>query len=133
MRFSILLFFCWYLTPVWAQETNEKIGVRLQSESELLMYITNTSRLVGASSDMTITQEGDNNAASVYGRNLKLNQNGSYQQTFINETSLMPSNMQVNVEGRNSYVEIVGSNNILNNARLTIKGDNRSVIIRNYR
>jgi len=132
MRILFFTIFFWGIATVWSQEN--KLGIQLQNESELLLYINNAVPINETNNrGIKIMQQGEFNTASVYGGNVMLRQNGSYQQTYITESSLIPSGMQINVEGKNSYVEVVGSNSVLHNATLTIKGDNRRVIIRNYR
>lgn len=99
------------------------------SESELLNYINFNMAYYGTAS---LIQVGNGNTAEIQGNTFNVVQNGENQQFYYTETSLLPSNLNVNIEGNNSYVEVYGNNGILDQMQIEIKGDNRNVIIRNY-
>lgn len=102
---------------------------QIASESELLQYI---SMNTGGIYDTQVLQMGDQNLAVVNAKQISVTQTGDFQQFYYNETSILPSDLNVNVEGQNSYVEIYGNNQIMNDITINIQGDNRNVIIRNY-
>ncbi|NLN32623.1 MAG: hypothetical protein GX159_03390 [Flavobacteriaceae bacterium] len=99
------------------------------SEAELLNYISINS---GGVYDTQVIQMGNYNSAEIQAQQISLTQSGEFQQFYYTETSLVPSNLNVNVEGNNNYVEIYGNNQIMDNITINIEGDNRNVIIRNY-
>lgn len=98
------------------------------SEAELLNYISQNS----GNYSTEILQYGNHNTAEVNAKELTLIQNGSSQQFYYTETSILPSNLSINVEGHNTHVEVVGNNQIMDNIIINIQGDNRNVLIRNY-
>lgn len=106
------------------------VGVNAQSltEADLLDYITQNN----SEYSVQILQYGNHNIAEVDAKELTLTQNGSSQQFFYTESSILPSNLNVNVEGHNNSVEVVGNNQIMDNMIINIQGDNRNVLIRNY-
>lgn len=99
------------------------------SESELIYYFSQNN--YGLNSTF-VQQIGNNNYAQIEANQATITQTGDNQQFYYSESSILPSNVNVNVEGHNSYVEIIGNNEILNNMTINIQGDNRNVIIRNY-
>jgi len=100
------------------------------SEAELISFMTmNTSEMVSAN---RILQLGSYNHTEIYGTNLNLNQTGENQHFYYRESTLTPSNIQVEMEGKDNYIEILGNNSILENMSIKLNGDYRSVIIRNY-
>lgn len=99
------------------------------TESQLLNYIShNSGDLYGTQ----IIQSGNDNLAIIDANKISVIQNGENQQFYYTETSIIPSALNVNVEGNNNYVEIFGNNQIMDNFTINIEGDNRNVIIRNY-
>jgi len=99
------------------------------SESQLMEYITMNS---GYMYNTQILQLGNENQVVIDANNIELTQIGEGQQFYYTETSIIPSEIKVNIEGNGSYVEIYGNNQIMNNVTINIEGDNRNVIIRNY-
>jgi|AntDeeMinimDraft_5_1070356.scaffolds.fasta_scaffold00357_18 hypothetical protein len=113
------------LQPGSQQSTLSEINER----QELLNNYFNTNK---NASDTNVMQIGNYNSAYIDGNKIKLNQQGQDQSFYYYETSILPSDLNVNVEGINTSVEIFGNNQILNRATINIKGNDRSVIIRNY-
>ena len=99
------------------------------SEADLLNYISNNS---GGLYGTQVIQMGNFNTAEIEASKISLSQSGDYQQFYYTETSILASDLNVNIEGTNNYVEIYGNNQIMDNITINIKGDNRNVIIRNY-
>ncbi len=99
------------------------------SESQLLNYFSHNS---GDVYGTQVLQFGNENLAIIDANKISVTQNGDNQQFYYNESSLLPSNLNINIEGNNSYVEVVGNNQILDNVTINIEGDNRNVIIRNF-
>lgn len=99
------------------------------TESQLLDYISlNSGYITGTQ----VLQLGNENLAVIDANKVEVTQNGNQQQFYYTETSILPSDLKINVEGNNNYVEVVGNNQILDNVTINIQGDNRNVIIRNY-
>lgn len=100
---------------------------QMHSENVLLNILTvNTGTL--------ITQMGNENVISLDTEEIKVNQKGEYQLLFYTETSkLDPSSLNINMQGTNNYIEIFGNNTIMENMTVNMSGNDRSLIIRNYR
>ena len=80
-----------------------------------------------------IVQTGNYNEVTVEAQQMQVNQTGDHQLLYYTETSkLEPSNMNINMEGANNYIEIYGNNSIMENMSINVQGNDRSVIIRNY-
>ncbi len=80
-----------------------------------------------------IVQTGNYNEVAVEAQQMQVNQTGDHQLLYYTETSkLEPSNMNINMEGANNYIEIYGNNSIMENMSINVQGNDRSVIIRNY-
>lgn len=80
-----------------------------------------------------IVQTGNYNQVAIESQQMQVNQAGDYQHLYYTETSkLESSNMNVNMEGANNYIEVYGNNSIMENMSVNVQGNDRSVIIRNY-
>ncbi|SFO19607.1 hypothetical protein SAMN05421741_12526 [Paenimyroides ummariense] len=80
-----------------------------------------------------IVQTGNYNDVTIEAQQMQVNQTGDHQLLYYTETSkLEPSNMNINMEGANNYIEIYGNNSIMENMSINVQGNDRSVIIRNY-
>lgn len=80
-----------------------------------------------------IVQTGNYNQVAIETQQMQVNQAGDYQHLYYTETSkLESSNMNVNMEGANNYIEVYGNNSIMENMSINVQGNDRSVIIRNY-
>lgn len=105
-----------------------KVHAQELTEAQLLEFITFNNMNNGTQ----VLQLGNYNQATVKGKQLNLNQIGDSQDFYYTETSIIPSDFQINIEGNENYVEIYGNNQILDKISINIIGDNRNVIIRNY-
>ncbi|HLV24066.1 MAG TPA: hypothetical protein VKY36_04740 [Moheibacter sp.] len=99
------------------------------TETQLLHYIQSTNTAMYGTQ---VLQLGNENLAVIDANKIEVTQNGDQQQFYYTETSILPSDFKINVEGNSNYVEVVGNNQIINNMTINIQGDNRNVIIRNY-
>lgn len=80
-----------------------------------------------------VIQTGDNNLVNVESKQMHIQQTGEQQLLYYTETSkLIPSNLNVNMEGINNYIEIYGNNSIIENMSINLQGNDKSIIIRNY-
>ena len=80
-----------------------------------------------------IVQTGNYNQVAIETQQMQVNQAGDYQHLYYTETSkLESSNMNINMEGANNYIEVYGNNSIMENMSINVQGNDRSVIIRNY-
>lgn len=98
-------------------------------ESDLIYYISNNADHVFSTD---VLQLGNNNMAFIDGKNLTVVQQGDDQQFTYLSTSMIPSELNVHIEGHNNHVEIIGNNQIMDQASIYIQGDNRNVLIRNF-
>lgn len=99
------------------------------NESDLMNYISSNSVDLNYSQ---IIQSGNQNLAYIDGNNIGVTQNGDNQSFYYTETSINASNLQVNMDGSNNYVEVFGNNQISENMTITLTGDDKTIIIRNY-
>lgn len=80
-----------------------------------------------------VIQIGDNNLVNVESQQMQVQQTGEHQLLYYTESSkLIPSNLNVNMEGINNYIEVYGNNSIIENMSINVQGNDRSIIIRNY-
>ncbi len=80
-----------------------------------------------------VVQTGNYNLADIESKQMQVNQNGDHQLLYYTETSkLESSNLNINMEGANNYIEIYGNNSIMENMSVNVQGNDRTVIIRNY-
>ena len=122
MKPTILILIGTILSLSWANAQNI-------TETQLLNYIqSNNTGMYGTQ----VLQLGNENLAVIDANKIDVTQNGDQQQFYYTETSILPSDFKINVEGNSNYVEVVGNNQIINNMTINIQGDNRNVIIRNY-
>ena len=106
--------------------TNNKELQKVHPETLMLNTLNNTQGTY-------IVQTGNYNQVAIESQQMQVNQAGNYQHLYYTETSkLEPSNMNVNMEGANNYIEIYGNNSIMENMSINVQGNDRSVIIRNY-
>lgn len=80
-----------------------------------------------------IVQIGDYNLVQTESQQMQVQQTGEHQLLYYTETSkLTPSNLNVNMEGVNNYIEVYGNNSIMENMTINHYGNDKSIIIRNY-
>lgn len=80
-----------------------------------------------------ILQIGDYNLVRAESQKMQVTQTGELQLLYYTETNtLQPSNMTVNMEGSNNYIEVYGNNSIMDQMTINVSGNDRSVTIRNY-
>lgn len=134
MKTLITLLTLIFMTSLQAQSDSEsKLRNWRHSQNETQQSIINNYfNRDQADTDTNISQIGNYNTARIDAQKIKLEQNGQDQFFYHNQTSILPSDLKVDVEGINSSVEIFGNNEIINNAKIKVKGNDRSVIIRNY-
>lgn len=88
---------------------------------------------LNSTSGTLVVQSGNYNQVAIESKQMQVNQAGDYQSLYYTETSkLESSNMNINMEGANNYIEIYGNNSIMENMSINVKGNDRSVIVRNY-
>ena len=105
---------------------NSKESPKVHPETLMLNTLNNTQGTY-------IVQTGNYNQVAVESPQMQVNQAGDYQHLYYTETSkLESSNMNVNMEGANNYIEVYGNNSIMENMSINVQGNDRSVIIRNY-
>lgn len=105
---------------------NSKESPKVHPETLMLNTLNNTQGTY-------IVQTGNYNQVAVETQQMQVNQAGDYQHLYYTETSkLESSNMNVNMEGANNYIEVYGNNSIMENMSINVQGNDRSVIIRNY-
>ena len=106
--------------------TNNKELQKVHPETLMLNALNNTQGTY-------IVQTGNYNEVAIEAQQMQVNQTGDHQLLYYTETSkLEPSNMSINMEGANNYIEIYGNNSIMENMSINVQGNDRSVIIRNY-
>lgn len=105
---------------------NSKESPKVHPETLMLNTLNNTQGTY-------IVQTGNYNQVAVETQQMQVNQAGDYQHLYYTETSkLESSNMNINMEGANNYIEVYGNNSIMENMSINVQGNDRSVIIRNY-
>lgn len=105
---------------------NNKELQKVHPETLMLNALNNTQGTY-------IVQTGNYNEVAIESQQMQVNQTGDHQLLYYTETSkLEPSNMNINMEGANNYIEIYGNNSIMENMSINVQGNDRSVIIRNY-
>jgi len=88
---------------------------------------------INSSQGSQVVQIGDYNVVNVESQQMQVQQTGENQMLFYTETSkLTPSNLNVNMEGVNNYIEVYGNNSIMENMTINHQGNDKSIIIRNY-
>lgn len=129
---AILLFTFFCVFTLSAQTTqasflNDKKELQqIHPEALMLNALNNTQGTY-------IVQTGNYNEVAIESQQMQVNQTGEHQLLYYTETSkLEPSNMNINMEGANNYIEIYGNNSIMENMSINVQGNDRSVIIRNY-
>ena len=116
---------------VSAQQANNSLAntkelQKVHPETLMLNALNNTQGTY-------IVQTGNYNEVTIEAQQMQVNQTGDHQLLYYTETSkLEPSNMNINMEGANNYIEIYGNNSIMENMSINVQGNDRSVIIRNY-
>lgn len=120
MKFSLLILIVLFSSFSFGQNI---------SESDLLSFMQREQIL---QTDSFVMQVGDENLAVINGSQTQLIQNGDNQSFYYNESSIVPSELKVNMEGSGNYLEVFGNNGISENMQINMTGNDRSVIIRNY-
>lgn len=136
-RISFIFFFLAIASALHAQQkTNPKqtrdkvteVQKAAYTESMLLQYMRTNG------SGVQVLQLGDHNVVNAEANQLQVSQVGNQQSLYFTKSSkLQPSNINVNMQGANNYIEIQGNNSITENMTINMSGNERSLIIRNYR
>jgi hypothetical protein len=80
-----------------------------------------------------ILQIGNNNNIEIEAKQMQVTQLGDNHSLYYTETSkLQDSNMNIQMDGVNNYIEIYGNNSIIENMQINVSGSDKSIIIRNY-
>lgn len=80
-----------------------------------------------------ILQIGNNNNIEIEAKQMEVKQFGENQSLYYTETSkLQESNMNIQMEGVNNYIEVYGNNTIMENMQINVSGNDKSIIVRNY-
>lgn len=80
-----------------------------------------------------ILQIGNNNNIEIEAKQMEVKQFGENQSLYYTETSkLQESNMNIQMEGVNNYIEVYGNNSIMENMQINVSGSDKSIIVRNY-
>ncbi|WKW46358.1 hypothetical protein P3875_11375 [Myroides sp. JBRI-B21084] len=96
------------------------------TESYLLSTLINNA-------GTNVTQIGNNNHSSIETNTMNVVQNGDNQLLFYAETNtLEESNLTVQMQGNNNYIEIFGNNSIMDQMQINLSGSDKTIIIRNY-
>ncbi len=81
-------------------------------------------------------QVGDFNKADLFindNTSISLQQIGDYNTLYyINSFTDTEVRTVITIQGHNNIIDITGSNSISENLRLNVKGDNRTIFMRNY-
>ncbi|WCM43345.1 hypothetical protein MG290_06700 [Flavobacterium sp. CBA20B-1] len=126
------LFGCITLSAQQTQQSSISSDIKEIQNRQMFtesMLLNSMNQTVGTQ----ITQIGNNNIAQLETQQMQVNQTGDQQLLFYTETSkLQPSNMNIQMQGTNNYMEIYGNNSIMENMSVKVSGNDRSIIIRNY-
>jgi len=115
-----------------AQETENRNVVDFTKDQTQHQEALMLQRINGYTTGQVI-QIGDNNLVNVESQQMQIQQTGEHQLLYYTETSkLIPSNLNVNMEGVNNYIEVYGNNSIIENMSINVQGNDKSIIIRNY-
>ena len=127
---SIGFFLC--MMSINAQEIDKQPTIDYTKDQTLHHETLMLQRINGYAASQVI-QIGDNNLVNVESQQMQVQQTGEHQLLYYTESSkLIPSNLNVNMEGINNYIEVYGNNSIIENMSINVQGNDRSIIIRNY-
>lgn len=84
--------------------------------------------------DVTIQQGNQNTivATDLSPSYLQLIQSGNYNTTLFHNQNNYPTNAQIQINGSNNYIDIVGSNSISNGMIMNINANDMTIFMRNY-
>lgn len=81
-------------------------------------------------------QMGNHNSAELSineKTSISLSQNGDYNKLFYsNSFTATEVKNTITAQGNNNIIDITGSNSISDNMKMTVKGDNMTIFMRNY-
>ncbi len=127
---SIGFFLC--MMSINAQEIDKQPTIDYTKDQTQHHETLMLQRINGYATSQVI-QIGDNNLVNVESQQMQVQQTGEHQLLYYTESSkLIPSNLNVNMEGINNYIEVYGNNSIIENMSINVQGNDRSIIIRNY-
>lgn len=88
------------------------------------------------SSEIIVQQIGNNNYSETKtNRNTELQilQSGDYNYLYFNNTfDTTPARSTITAEGNNNIIDVTGTNSISDKMQIHIKGDNKTIFVRNY-
>lgn len=126
-----LLALCMVL-PLQAQEIDwDKVN-----SNTVFNFITRQNIEMNAGYSSNVIQMGDYNNAelSLNSRTIiTVRQLGDYNALyFINSFTEKETKAAINTQGSNNIIDVTGSNSISDGIQINVKGDNRTVFMRNY-
>lgn len=126
----IFLAFCMVL-PLQAQEIDWD---KVNSNTILNLIARQNIDMNGSSSN--IIQVGDYNNAELSLNNktvISIKQLGDYNALyFVNSFTEKETKTAIITQGSNNIVDVTGSNSISDGIQINVKGDNRTIFMRNY-
>lgn len=130
LKWSVLAL-CMVL-PMQAQEIDwDKVN-----SNTVFTLITRQNMEMSAGYSSNIIQMGDYNNAELSLNNktiITVKQLGDYNALyFINSFSEKETKAAIITQGSNNIIDVTGSNSISDGIQINVKGDNRTVFIRNY-
>lgn len=134
MKRIFTILFCLILVFFSMKTKSQQISwVQINSNNVIEIITKQTPTLESYSSTLQI---GNSNNAELYlndKSNVLLQQIGDYNRLFYNnsftETEVKTS---IITQGFNNIIDITGNNSISENMKLTVKGDNMIIFMRNY-
>jgi len=134
MKRIFTILFCLILVFFSMKTKSQQISwVQINSNNVIEIITKQTPTLESYSSTLQI---GNSNNAELYlndKSNVLLQQIGDYNRLFYNnsftETEVKTS---ITTQGFNNIIDITGNNSISENMKLTVKGDNMIIFMRNY-
>ncbi|HCR75872.1 MAG TPA: hypothetical protein DIW37_05610 [Chryseobacterium sp.] len=106
---------------------------RINSNNVLSIIAVQNQDLV-ASSDIIQMGNGNHVELSINAKtDIAVRQSGDYNTLyFVNSFSEAETKTAITTQGNNNIIDITGSNSISENLQIHVKGDNKTIFMRNY-
>lgn len=106
---------------------------RINSNNVLSLIAVQNQDLV-ASSDIIQMGNGNHAELSINAKtDIAVRQSGDYNTLyFVNSFSEAETKTAITTQGNNNIIDITGSNSISENLQIHVKGDNKTIFMRNY-
>ncbi len=128
-------FFLILAIQMFSAQSAEKISYRDLNSSNVLQFLSESSRRLNAESVNVNVQVGNDNIINVMdskAAHLRIIQQGDYNTFNYNNADQRATNLEISTSGNNNYIDVAGNNSVSDGMKINIRGNDKMIFVRNY-